>query len=132
MYKMKPEYYTGILAIDQEHARLFESVQQTHDLLNNDILIDKADALTSLISELINYTRTHFSHEESYMESIHYAHIEAHIAQHRKFEEALMEFDLDSLEDDTDTQNEAVEGLLDFLLNWLINHIMKVDMLYTK
>lgn len=24
MYEMKPEYYTGIEAIDQEHSRLFE------------------------------------------------------------------------------------------------------------
>ncbi len=60
MYKMKPEYYTGILSIDKEHARLFELAQQTHDLLNNDILMDKTDSLTDLISELINYTRTHF------------------------------------------------------------------------
>lgn len=132
MYKMKPEYYTGIMAIDKEHARLFELVQQAHDLLNNDILLDKSDRLTDLISELINYTRTHFSHEEEYMESIHYEQLALHAAQHRKFEESLAEFDLDSLEEDYDGQNEAIQNLLDFLVNWLINHIMKVDMLYVK
>ncbi len=132
MYKMKPEYYTGILAIDKEHARLFELVQQTQDLLNNDILMDKTDHLTELISELINYTRTHFSHEEAYMESIHYPHIAAHAAQHRQFESKLLEFDLDSITDDFDEQNDAVQHLLDFLVTWLINHIMKVDMLYTE
>lgn len=132
MYEMKPEYYTGIEAIDKEHARLFELAGQTHDLLNNDILQDKIDSLTELVSELINYTRTHFSHEEAYMESIHYPHISAHVAQHRKFEESLLEFDLDSIEDDFEEQNEAVQDLLNFLVNWLVNHIMKVDMLYTK
>lgn len=132
MYKMKPEYYTGILSIDQEHARLFELVQETHNLLNNDILMDKTDSLTDLISELINYTRTHFSHEEAYMESIQYPHIAFHAAQHRQFESKLLEFDLDSIAEDYDEQNEAVENLLDFLVTWLINHIMKVDMLYTE
>lgn len=132
MYEMKPEYYTGIEAIDKEHARLFELAGQTYELLNNDILLDKADSITNLISELINYTRTHFSHEEAYMKSIRYPHISAHTQQHRKFEEALLDFDLDSIEDDFDGQNEAVQNLLDFLINWLTNHIMKVDMLYTK
>ena len=132
MYEMKPEYYTGIEAIDKEHTRLFELAQETHDLLNNEILLDKTDSLTALISELINYARTHFSHEEAYMQSIHYIHIHAHNAQHRKFEESLLDFDLDSIEEDFNEQNEAVQNLLDFLINWLINHILKVDMLYTK
>jgi len=132
MYKMKPEYYTGIMSIDQEHARLFQLAEQTHDLLNNDILLDKADGLTSLLSDLIDYARTHFSHEETYMESIHYAQLEAHMAQHRQFEEKLLEFDLDSLVNDYNGQNAAVENLLDFLVNWLTDHIMKADMLYAK
>ena len=77
MYKMKPEYYIGIAHIDQEHARLFELAQETYDLLNDNLLHDKAEKLTSLISQLIDYTKTHFAHEEAYLESIHYAHIPA-------------------------------------------------------
>ena len=45
MFEMKPEYYTGIEKIDQEHARLFELAQETYELLNNDILQDKSDSL---------------------------------------------------------------------------------------
>lgn len=132
MYEMKPEYYTGIDAIDQEHARLFELAKETHELLLDDFLMDKTDSLVHLISELINYTRTHFSHEEEYQRSIQYPQIEDHIALHRKFEDKLMEFDLDSLGEDFTSQNETVENLLGFLTNWLINHILKVDMLYVK
>ena len=43
-----------------------------------------------------------------------------------------MEFDFDAIEEDPDSQDEIVEKLLDFLVTWLITHIMKVDMLYTK
>ena len=132
MYEMKPEYYTGIEAIDKEHTRLFELAQETKDLLCDDFILDKTDNLIHLISELINYTRTHFSHEEEYQRSIQYPEIEAHIALHRKFEDKLMEFDLDSIENDFESQNETVEELLGFLVNWLINHILKVDMLYVK
>ena len=30
MFEMKPEYYTGIEKIYQEHARLFELAQETY------------------------------------------------------------------------------------------------------
>ena len=132
MYEMKPEYYTGIKAIDQEHTRLFELAQETYELMNDELLHDKAESLTRLLSELIDYTKTHFSHEEAYLESIHYAQKAAHGAQHRKFEDSLLEFDLNLVDDDPESQDETVSNLLDFLVNWLINHIQKVDMLYVK
>lgn len=132
MYEMKPEYYTGIAVIDKEHERLFELAEETYELLNNGILQNKTESLMTLISELIDYTRKHFSHEELYMKSIQYAHIEEHAAQHRQFEESLLQFDLDAIEDDFEGQNEAIENLLDFLANWLINHILKVDKLYVQ
>ena len=120
MYEMKPEYYTGIESIDQEHARLFDLARETHNLLNDYLLYDKTEKLGSLISELIDYTKTHFAHEEAYMESIRYAGIDN-----------LMQFDPDSLED-PESQNEIVEKLLGFLITWLIDHIQKVDMLYVN
>ncbi len=132
MYEMKPEYYTGIASIDQEHTRLFELAQETQDLLDNDLLQDKADSLLHLISELIDYTRTHFSHEEEYQKSIGYANLKQHAAQHRAFEARLMAFDLDSIENDYQEQNKTVESLLNFLVTWLVNHILEVDMKYVE
>lgn len=130
MYEMKPDYFTGIEAIDQEHTRLFELAQDTHDLLNDDLLQDKTEQLTCLISELIDYTKSHFSHEEAFLENIRYDQIQQHKQQHRDFESKLMEFDLDAAEDDYEAQNETAANLLSFLVSWLLNHILKVDMLY--
>lgn len=132
MYQMKPEYYTGIEFIDQEHKRLFELAEETYQLLYDEILQDKADQIIHLISELINYTRTHFSHEEDYQKKIHYPYFEEHAKQHRQFEDKLLEFDLDAIEDDCEEQNETIEELLNFLVDWLIHHIQKVDMLFVK
>ena len=132
MFEMKPEYYTGIEAIDQEHTRLFELANETHELLNDYLKYDKTESLNRLISELIDYTKTHFAHEEAYMKSIHYAGIDDHIALHRNFENSLMQFDPDSMATDSEEQNEMVEKLLGFLISWLIDHIMNIDMRYTK
>ena len=131
MYEMKSEYYTGIESIDQEHSRLFELAQETQDLLTDPLVYDKTEKLNSLISELIDYTKTHFAHEEAFMRSIHYAEIDSHMVLHRKFEDNLMQFDPDCLED-VDNQNEIVEKLLGFLITWLIDHIQRMDMQYIK
>lgn len=96
-------------------------------MLYDDLLQDKSDRIIHLVSELINYTKTHFAHEEEYQKSINYAYIKEHAAQHRQFEDSLLEIDLDEIEDDFDSQNDTVENLLEFLINWLINHIQKVD-----
>ena len=128
MYTMKPEYYTGIEFVDKEHTRLFELAQETHDLLYNDLLQDKSDRIVHLVSELIDYTKVHFAHEEAYQKSTNYAYIKEHALQHRQFEDSLLEIDLDEIEHDFETQNDTVEQLLEFLINWLINHIQKVDM----
>lgn len=133
MYEMKPDYYTGIEFIDKEHARLFELAEETHEILHDDFSQDKTPDIIRLVSELIDYTRVHFSHEEAYQKSINYPYIKEHAAQHRQFEDSLAEIDMDTLENgDLDEQNEIVENLLDFLVNWLIGHIKKVDMLLVK
>lgn len=132
MYEIKPEYLTGIELIDKEHTRLFELAEETYEVLQDEFSQDKAMRITHLVSELINYTRTHFSHEEAYQKSINYPYIAEHAAQHRQFEDSLASLDLDEIENDLEGQNEMVQNLLDFLNNWLINHILKVDMLLVK
>lgn len=132
MYEMKPEYLTGIEFIDNEHTRLFELADETYNLLNDDITQDKTPEIVRLVSELIDYTRTHFSHEEEFQKSISYPYIAEHTAQHRQFEDSLAAIDLDALENNLEDQNETIENILEFLTNWLINHIKKVDLLLVK
>lgn len=132
MYEIKPEYLTGIEFIDKEHTRLFELADETYELLHDDLSQDKSSEIIRLVSELIDYTRVHFSHEEGYQKSINYPYIEQHAAQHRQFEDSLLAIDVDALENDLEGQNQAVEGILEFLVNWLINHIKKVDKLLVE
>ena len=127
MYEIKPEFLTGIEFIDKEHTRLFELADETYEILHDDLSQDKTPEIVRLVSELIDYTRVHFSHEEEYQKSIQYPFIEQHAKQHRQFEDSLLAIDMDALENDLEGQNETVEGILEFLINWLINHIQKVD-----
>jgi hemerythrin len=72
MYEMKPEYYTGIDFIDEEHTKLFAIADEAYELLKNQFIPDKYDYIMKLIEELKDYTKYHFQHEEEYMNSIGY------------------------------------------------------------
>lgn len=122
MYEMKDEYLTGIPQVDEEHAKIFELAEQAYQLLQDEYMHDKYDDLISIVQELKEYTKYHFSHEEEYMEAIDYEAIFIQRAQHRIFEEKL-----DSFEVDDANQEESILSLLDLITEWLIDHILKLD-----
>lgn len=126
---MKEEYYTGIKMIDDEHTRLFELAEAAYQLLNDDFLHDKYDELVSILDELKDYTKTHFSHEEEYMESIDYQAIFIQRAQHKAFVEKLESFDYENVDEN---QEDSITEILEFLTDWLINHICKLDKLIAE
>ena len=61
---------------------------------------------------------------KAYMERISYDGLEAQKMTHQAFIDKLDEIDLFSVDEN---QQEALEELIGFLLNWLVNHILKMD-----
>jgi hemerythrin len=129
MYEMKPEYYTGIDFIDEEHSKLFDIANRAHDLLVNDFIPDKYDYIVEVINELKDYTKYHFNHEEEYMVSIGYKRLLSQKVSHEDFVEKLGEY---RAEDIDERQRESLLELLDFLNNWLVEHILKKDKLIAE
>lgn len=126
MYEMKPEYFTGISLIDEEHEKLFEYANQVYELLNEEFMSDKYDNIVHILSELRNYAKKHFEDEEKYMEEIHYKKIFTQKIQHNAFISELEKWDLDSLEE-TEEQDKIIMDMLNFLTDWLIHHILELD-----
>ena len=58
-YEMKPEYYTGIKFIDEEHSKLFEIANKTYELLMNEFIPDKYDYNMEVVNELKDYAKYH-------------------------------------------------------------------------
>lgn len=129
MYEMKPEYYTGIEFIDQEHAKLFSIANRAYELLMDQYIPDKYDYIIEVIVELKDYTKYHFQHEEEYMNSVGYKRILSQKVSHSDFIEKLDEFDTDNIDEN---QKDALLDLLDFLNNWLVEHIYKKDKLIAE
>ena len=131
MYEMKPEYFTGITLIDEEHKQLFAYANEAYDLLQEEFIPDKYDRIVAILQELRNYTKKHFADEEAYMESIQYKRIFTQKIQHQEFIDKLDNIDIDSIEAG-ENQDEVIIDILEFLTNWLIHHILELDTLIGK
>lgn len=118
------KYYTGIELIDDEHRKLFEIIGEANNLINNNFIPDKYDNITDIIAKLTEYTKFHFSDEEQYMEKINYEGLAAQKRAHTAF---ISKLETIELEDYNENQHEILIELMDFLFNWLINHILKMD-----
>jgi hemerythrin-like metal-binding protein len=117
------KYSVGVLAIDNQHTGLFQLVNDLHTAM----LKGEAKKLTGpLLHKLLQYTNTHFTAEEKMMSDTKYPGL----AEHRKLHVALIK-QVKEYAARYDKGEATVNiGLLNFLCEWLTNHIQKVDREY--
>ncbi|MCI6022287.1 MAG: bacteriohemerythrin, partial [[Bacteroides] pectinophilus] len=128
MFAFTDRFRTGIEFVDDEHRKLFEIMAEANELIKADFLHDKYDKIMHILEELEEYTRHHFADEEEYMEQIGYPELEAQKRAHAAFVERLVEIDFTDIEAMDNNQQEYLTELMDFLVGWLTNHILKADM----
>ena len=121
----KSEYSVGIASIDVQHRKLIElinSLQTAVDYSTGEVFERKA------LDELVDYTKTHFKFEEDMMEQNGYpdfeSHRESHVRMIAKVDEVIEAYRQD--------QDAAMQQALDFLKDWLINHINGTDKQYSS
>ena len=78
------------------------------------------------MEDLRDYTVKHFTDEEQYMESINYKKLFTQKVQHQEFINKLDEF-MEHHNDEVEDQDEQIMGILTYLTEWLVNHILYVD-----
>ena len=118
------DYLTGIEIVDLEHQQLFCIVERAYQLVKSNDVITCYDELLSIIHELTEYTVTHFADEEAYMEKIGYEGLAAQKNAHASFVARLESINLIELDENP---QKYMESLIEFLLGWLINHILYSD-----
>jgi hemerythrin len=126
---MKDEFKTGIDFIDEQHKKLFEIADRAYVLLKDQFTIDKYDKISEILSELQDYTAFHFNAEEKYMEKIGYNKLLSQKVAHNDFIDKLDNVDLKHIDEN---QEQAILDILEFLNNWLIEHIYHSDKLIGK
>ena len=121
----KSDYSVGIASIDKQHRKLIElinSLQTAVDYSTGEEFERKA------LDELVDYTKTHFKYEEGLMEQNDYPDFESHRDSHARMI-AKVDQVLEAYQRD---QEDAMQQALDFLKDWLINHINGTDKQYSR
>lgn len=112
----------GIDSIDQQHRKLVDIINQLHDRIeingHNHEIIDVLD-------NLINYTHYHFAAEEQFMLLKDYDSLEfrKHQANHIDFLREIRKKQTQC----HDKPEQVGDELLDFLVDWMVNHILGED-----
>lgn len=118
------EYLVGIDLIDKEHQTLFGIVDRANQLVKSYDASSSYDKIIQILNELKAYTAEHFHDEEEYMEQINYEGLPAQRRAHEAFIDKLDNIDFEQIENNP---QEYLQELLEFLLGWLINHILYAD-----
>ena len=114
---------TGIQLIDNDHKKLISLINQLQNASHykvDDYIIDQT------MDELINYTKYHFEREEFLMRSNQYPGYEAH----KKLHENMISKMSECMEKYKSNPDNTIDDALNFLKNWLINHIKGDDRKY--
>ena len=119
------KYSVGVEEIDNQHKRMFAVINELLDAIEAN---STGEHLGEIIESLVKYKMFHFKTEEDYFEKFNYEGKEEHETRHREFNERLTAIKTKYPEYNIDFAFE----LVDFLEDWLINHLMVMDQKYVK
>jgi len=117
-------YSVKVAALDNQHKKLFDLINELHQAMK---LGKGKDVAGAVLHRLIDYTVYHFSAEEKLMEQHKFPELATHRAEHKALTDRVLAFKKDF---DADTAPVTVE-LMNFLQQWLVNHILRVDQRYS-
>lgn len=120
----------GDAKLNADHERLLEFVMDADEILALMLLREGTarewEALADIMNHLMNYTRTHFEAEETYLRRKGYPKVDEHAAQHAK-----LVAQLNSSQQRIIAHDDTVSGeVRQWLLEWLFVHINTFDLAY--
>ena len=118
----KKEYSVGVEMIDEQHKMFIGIINELYVAI-----IEKKEKqiLDDVFKQLVAYTQFHFQTEERYFDEFHYEGAEEHKMAHKKL--------CDQIADLQKREGSIMENpfeLMDFLEDWLVDHIMGMDKKY--
>jgi len=117
------EFITGIDTIDKQHRGLVELLNTlSRDFDENKTRKD----LEIILEKLFDYTKYHFSTEEYLMKQASYPDYQRHKDEHDTFVKKVKGF----IGNFMDGKEELTKDIVDFLSEWVKNHILKTDKEY--
>jgi hemerythrin len=125
IFPWREDYSVHIPQIDGQHQQLVAIINELHAAM----LQGTANAaLGRILDELVRYAQSHFAYEEAMLQQRGYSSLTVHRAEHQKLTQQV-----------ADLQERFRAGkltlsvqVMQFLKEWLANHILTRDMQYAK
>ena len=125
LFQWSQNLSVNIAEIDTQHKRLVDLINHLHDSMKGG---KGKEAMGKILKDLTDYTVYHFSTEEKLFEK--YGYPES--ARHKKEHEDLTKQVLDIGRKYNAGDMILTMDLMNFLKEWLNNHIMQVDKKYSS
>lgn len=116
----------GVAALDEDHKKLIAIVNDLHDGIASG---SGTERLGRVLDGLVSYTGSHFAHEEELFAQTGYPAAAAHMLEHKKMSRLVRDIQARYNKGQFDSLSlETIE----FLKNWLHEHILASDKNYQK
>jgi hemerythrin len=114
----------NVSEIDSQHQKLVALINQLNEAMSQG---KGKDVAGKILSELVNYTSTHFATEEKYFDQFKYPETFSHKKAHAELVKKVLEF-----QEGFNKGSLALSlELMRFLKDWLTVHIQNTDKKYS-
>ncbi len=114
---------TNVALCDQQHQKLVALINDLHQAMKSG---KGKEVIFQILSELVAYTDYHFKTEEDYFRKYAYPEALAHQKEHQELTETAL-----ALKSKVEKGESVITiEVMNFLKNWLNNHILKTDKKY--
>ncbi len=117
------KYSVRIPRLDEHHKKLIGLINELHDAMK---MGSSKAVLSKVIERMVDYTKFHFTAEESAMTKAGYSAYPGHKAEHDAFVNKALKYQ----EDFNSGKLMLSLDVMKFLREWLVNHIQVVDKKY--
>lgn len=118
----RPQLSVGNDVIDTDHKHLIGIINRVEDSL----AAKDFEGLNNALVSLSRYSRTHFAAEETIARAVGYAHVSRLHESHLALLEKLDQMRQDLVQEWSPAMVDSFTGLL---RDWLVNHVIKEDLL---
>ncbi|MCI4626323.1 MAG: bacteriohemerythrin, partial [Candidatus Magnetoovum sp. WYHC-5] len=117
------DFSVNIEKFDTQHKKLFDMVNELYSAMRKGLA---KDALDGILTKLVEYTDMHFKEEEIMMEKHGYPDFPNHKKMHENLKQQVLAFYKDFKQGKATISTQ----IMNFLKDWLANHILKTDTKY--